>query len=455
MKRSLSPLPPGRRSDGFTLIEAIIAVFLLALAMLGLLAVFDASARINKSEQDVADAQGAVRYGIYQMTRVIRMAGSGGMFVTQAILNQGDPQLLDMNPPNVNFDNVAAGTTVGGTPVREGTDMIEVRGVILSPLLAFDAQGGCVPCNASNDVVFLPTLWPPLLGRHVNDDPGRLQFTEVVNRTANAAAENVFVLVSADDNIHGACTGPAGGGQLVGPPAYPQPTYNVGLLNSAGSLVPNPPNPPNLVLSGVDFAAGTAREFCNEDPSVLNAAPPATINNLRRGGVMDALIFFIGTDAADPDHPFLAQGIRRGDDIEVVRLADDVEDMQIAYGVDVDATADGIDPVVSATAGADEFRPNAIAETAAPPATFVEAINRCPRLHSVMISLLARSRDPDPTLLRGGVGGAPGSSLGYRLMNVAMTGGTPPVPVTVNSTRPYRRRVQTLQINLRNYSFSG
>ena len=65
----------------------IVVVFLLAIAMLGILAVFDASARINKSEQDVADAQGAVRYGIYQMTRAIRMAGAGGLYVTQAVLN--------------------------------------------------------------------------------------------------------------------------------------------------------------------------------------------------------------------------------------------------------------------------------------------------------------------------------------------------------------------------------
>ena len=61
---------------GFTLIEMIVVTFLLLVAMLALLAVFDASARINKNETDVADAQGAVRYGIYQMTRVIRMAGS-------------------------------------------------------------------------------------------------------------------------------------------------------------------------------------------------------------------------------------------------------------------------------------------------------------------------------------------------------------------------------------------
>ena len=60
-------------AGGFTLIEMIVVVLLLSVAMLGILAVFDASARINKSEQDVADAQGAVRYGVYQMTRAIRM----------------------------------------------------------------------------------------------------------------------------------------------------------------------------------------------------------------------------------------------------------------------------------------------------------------------------------------------------------------------------------------------
>lgn len=439
-----------RRARGFTLIEAIIAVFLLALAMLGLLAVFDASARINKSEQDVADAQGSVRYGIYQMTRIIRMAGSGGLFVTQAVLNQSDPQLVDVNTTDANYDNVGAGEMVGGTPVRPGTDMIEIRGVILSPLLAFDGQGGCGPCNTSNDVLFLADLWHPLLGQHVNNDAIlRPQFQEIFNRTLTANADNVFVLVSADDNIHGACTGPVGPGQPLAPPAYPQPTYNVGLLDSPGVMGAN------LQLPGVDFAAGIARQFCNEDPSVNNAAPTPVINNLRRGGVLDVLIFFVGDDPANPDHPFLAQGIRRGNNVEVVRLADDVEDMQVAYGVDVDATADGLDPIVSPAVGGDEFTPNVNGEAAVNPNTFVEALNRCPRLHSVMISLLARSRDPDPTLLRGGSGGALGSALGYRMMNVAMTGGSPPVPVTVNSTRPYRRRVQTLQINLRNYSFSG
>ena len=49
------------KEGGFTLIEMIVVVFLLAIAMLGILSVFDASARINKSEQDVADWHIALR----------------------------------------------------------------------------------------------------------------------------------------------------------------------------------------------------------------------------------------------------------------------------------------------------------------------------------------------------------------------------------------------------------
>jgi len=105
--RELSSLR--RRDAGFTLVEMIVVSMLLAIAMLGLLAVFDASARINKNETDVADAQGAVRYGLYQMTRIIRMAGTGGLYVTQAVLNHDDAVLPGINPtgqPGFSYDNV-------------------------------------------------------------------------------------------------------------------------------------------------------------------------------------------------------------------------------------------------------------------------------------------------------------------------------------------------------------
>src|SRR5215471_11447638 len=108
------------RERGYTLVEAIVVAFLLALAMLGILAVFDASARINKSETEVADAQGAVRLGVYQMSSTIRMAGAGGLYVTQAVLNHADPDLAASGitvtnsvDPN-SYDNVEFGTVVTG-----------------------------------------------------------------------------------------------------------------------------------------------------------------------------------------------------------------------------------------------------------------------------------------------------------------------------------------------------
>ncbi|HZY07708.1 MAG TPA: hypothetical protein VFE69_08185, partial [Ilumatobacteraceae bacterium] len=120
--------------------------------MVGLLAVFDASARINKNETDVADAQGAVRYGLYQMTRAIRMAGAGGLYVTQAVLNHNDRGLTGIAPAGASYDNTTGvtvtDTTAGKTyAVREGTDIIEIRGVILSPLIGFDQQTGCNGCT--------------------------------------------------------------------------------------------------------------------------------------------------------------------------------------------------------------------------------------------------------------------------------------------------------------------
>ena len=86
--------------------------------------------------------------------------------------------------------------------------------------------------------------------------------------------------------------------------------------------------------------------------------PAGPIQNDRaRAGVLDDILFFIATDPVnDPTglHPFLAQGIRRGDAFEVTRLADDVEDMQVAYGVD----ANGDQAVIAAAAAAAAGRPD-------------------------------------------------------------------------------------------------
>jgi prepilin-type N-terminal cleavage/methylation domain-containing protein len=447
---------------GFTLVELLVVVLLLAIAMLGILAVFDASARINKSEQDVADAQGAVRYGIYQMTRAIRMAGSGGLFLTQAVLNRPDPALPGITVGSARgYDNVTGATVTDlasvAHPVRENTDMIEVRGVLLSPLLSFDLSTGCGTCTGSTNVNTAQVTGQTLIGTHFNDDPTyRPQFAAIDAYTAGvSAAQPMFVIVSGNDDLHGGCSTP------FGPQGYPQPSYNVGRITLPTSLVSS------STFGAVNFADAQAVEFNTEDPADPGTSP-VPLPSIRRGGILDDIVYFI--DNTDPNHPALAQGIRRGQKFDITTIADDVEDMQIAYGVDnlpnpgtlqpplkgdgsvtrqAATTVRDSDLNTSTQLDGDEWQPNVAGEavyatadfqsdSGAPPFVHpgLPASVHCPRLHGVMVSLVARSKDPDMTY-RGP------TAFGLVTMNA---------PAPAPTTTRYRRRVQTLRINLRNFT---
>jgi len=456
-----------RRESGFTLVEMIVVTMLLAIAMVGLLAVFDASARINKNETDVADAQGAVRYGLYQMTRAIRMAGAGGLYVTQAVLNHNDRGLTGIAPAGASFDNTT-GVTVTDTAaaktyaVREGTDIIEIRGVILSPLIGFDQQTGCNGCTGSQSLTVLPITGNPIIGQHVNDDAtNRPQFAAVDAYTlgANNARPMLVIVEDGNTDLHVACSDPTPGGVT----RYPQALYNVGVITNQTSLAGGS-------FNAVDFGGTIGPHFNTELPSTTGLGEPAqVIQKIRRAGVLDDFIFFITTDpATDPTgiHPFLAQGTRRGNSFDVVRLAEDVEDMQVAYGVDGIITgvtdnaltvqppvapALNVDPNVSTVVDGDEWVPNVTGEDAPVDSDFQQQqpfvpghagtafAQHCPRLHGVMISLLAKAKDSDPTY-RGA------ASQGYQIMNSTAA------PITPGN---YRRRVQTIKVNLRNYAFQG
>jgi len=347
-------------------------------------------------------------------------------------------------PTGVVYDNVPVDTSVAGIPVRQGTDMIEVRGVINSPLLGFDLatgcnssssacdpSAGCLPCVDSKNVnVAIKTLT-----EHVNDDAAqRIQFSQIDDYSAAAATKPMMVLVAFNDDIHTGCAFNIGA-QVT--PLYPQVPYNVGALNQATTLLVS------RTFGSVNFTDAIAVEFNSETPAEAGTGARPE-KNVRRAGILDDLVFFI--DNSDPLHPALAQGSRRGATFDVVTLADDVEDMQIAYGVDLNGN-NRIDD--------DEWSPDAPAKTPyvatdfqsqqPPPNPFTHPGAHCPRLHGVMVSLIAKSHDPDPTYK------APTAS-GIRIMNSPTTS---PNPRTYPGYARYRRRLQTLRINLRNYAYEG
>lgn len=448
-------------ASGFLLVEAVVAALLFAAILLAGLSLWDSASRLNRSQIDVAEAQGGLRYGLRQIGRVVGMAGTGGLYVTQAVLLRPDPGLPGVaTPPDDDYDNVVGGTVTdrGGrpVPVRPGTDILEVRGVFFSPLLGFDGATGCGACTGVSE---LRASARTSTG-HVNDDPSRRpQFSLVDDHAAGASSGNpLFVIVSEGADLHGGCTDRARG--RVAPI---QPPYRVGLLGS----------PTALASAGtfglVDFGNVLARELESEDPRDPPPSPPPAGSTLRRGGVLDDVLFFI--DDSDRDHPVLAQALRRGARFDVVPLVEDVEDLQVAHGVDglygADArapdgsvgrldppTPDDPDALVSTRADGDEWAPNAEGERVfangdfqsrqPPPAGFPHADPatdaHCPTLTSVLVTLVAKARDPDPTF-RG---------LGFRGLRAMNSTGE--ARVYGSASPPYRRRVQTLRVLLRNYA---
>ncbi|MGI0150187.1 MAG: hypothetical protein ACREDF_11735, partial [Thermoplasmata archaeon] len=314
-------------------------------------------------------------------------------------------------------------------------------------------------CTGSTELVVRSVT----AGGHVNDDPtNRPQFSLIDSYTAGVSDRNpMFVLVADSDDLHSGCSAPTAG-RFSSPP---QPTYSVGLLTAPTALAGAG------IFGRIDLSDPSSRELSTEDPQdPAPSAPGPSIAALRRAGVLDDVLFFI--DNSDPLHPSLARGLRRGSRFDVVALAEDVEDLQVAYGVDglygsdsvrpdgtlgrlVPVSPEDPDPEVSTRPDGDEWVPNAEGErlfvagefqsSQPPPLGFPHtgALSdaHCPALRAVMISLVAKSRDPDPGYRGRG-------AYGLRTMNSPSEARAYP---SSPAGAGYRRRVQTLRVTLRNY----
>ena len=443
--------PGESRAAGVTLVEALFVVLLSSMLFLGGLALWDSAGRIDKSEIDVADAQGNLRYGLHQVTRVLRTAGAGGLFLAQAVVLRPDPDLPGVTaPPDGDYDNVVGGTVTDlsgrAVPVRPGTDLLEVRGALFSPLLGFDGTTGCGSCNGRDALNVRAVTGTG----HVNDDPVRRpRFSAIDVATAGASALRPLFVLAADGNDLGTSC-PEDGADPVRRP--PRPTYHVGLLAA----------PTALAASGsmgvVDFTDPRARELATEDPGDrAPAAPDLPLPGLSRAAILDDVLFFV--DDSDPDHPTLSRALRRGSRFDVVPLAEDVEDLQVAYGVDGLYASDAVppdgvvgrlvatspadpDPTASVRVDGDEWAPNVEGERLFSADDLRTPVSRCPRLSRIMVALVARSRNPDPTFRGRG-------SLGLHVFN------SPTDPRDRPATAPrYRRRVQSVTVGLRNFGMA-
>ncbi|HEV8577462.1 MAG TPA: PilW family protein [Thermoanaerobaculia bacterium] len=115
------------RQRGFTLVELSVSLFVTVSVLLGVLMLLDFSNKLSRVQTNVADMQQSLRIAQYDMVRLIRMAGRGG-------LPAGN---LPAGTAVVVRDNVTDGDRIGGPGTPEilvGSDVLTVRGVFTAPI---------------------------------------------------------------------------------------------------------------------------------------------------------------------------------------------------------------------------------------------------------------------------------------------------------------------------------
>jgi Tfp pilus assembly protein PilV len=434
---------PCRREGGFTVIEAAVTLAVMVPVVLGLYSLLDSSGRLSKQESNLAQAQQSSRGGLYEVARYLRQARAGQMYYGNAVLPI--------------YDNAPSGKTImdlagQGHIVRQGTDVVEARGVILGD--KFSITAGDLACAGSCD--------------------GTSQMTIIIRSTSSigsvnypadqkpslAARTRPFYLVVGDSSSQRV---------TVSGKTYLVPLYYVGLVNA------------NAGGSWYTYSSGggAATFTFSMNPSdagarVLNATAAGTpaLQNPFSCGAVDDIVFFVdeGTAAVSGDtHPSLAMATYDPStgNYDIQALVDEAEDFQIAYGIDAadGSTADGgVDPVaVNVTAAnKDEWVGNfagevdtslgtpaaslprtgtiaAFLDTTVATSDMAPAFAR-PFLRSLWVSLVVKSRDPELKY------SGPGALGVMTLDSTARSMSDPSI-----TGRPYRRRVQSLAVSLRNF----
>jgi Tfp pilus assembly protein PilV len=422
-------------SAGMTLVETLITLAVLATVMIGLYTLLDRSNKLAKQETNVSEAQQSSRIGIYELSRVIRQARVGGLFVGNAIL------------PIAN--NIAGGTNLTDLSgashyVRKGTDVIGVRGILSGDKYYF-ASGDIVCAGSCATATSLTvTIHATSIGGVSNFAPGSAP--SLINRTRPF----YFVVAAGQNELI-----------TIGAKQYLVPTYVVGLVNTGATWYTQTADTFAFVMNPQDAGA-----------KKLDAATAlaSSMDKPFSGGVVDDIRFFVDEGPANATasnldtHPTLAEATLDPStgNWDIQPLVEEVEDFQVAYGVDgADGTTHdhGISPVKVDTSASnqDEWVGNVTNEVSSTlplsgtdpkyVAAFIDptVIPGEPdpglvvsTLRSVWLSLVVKSADPD--FKHGGPG-----ARGFQVLDSTIKN------FTTATNRPYRRRIQSFAVSLRNY----
>lgn len=302
------PRVPGGQA-GFSIVEMLVAAGVMALAILGILALFDLNRDLARTQVQVADLQQSVRVAQNEMIRDVRMAGRGGL--PRGVLPQGIAVSVRNDvPASGGGHHVAVGDT-DSPEVVAGSDVLTLRGVFSTPIYQVNPTAG----QLTLDDVNAPT-------------EGTLR---VQNPNPNTGIpQNLEPLIDADPDEALLLVSPLGNFAVVRITGVDDTNANdIRISFEIGTVGDNDVKGQYAALSGgfpqslrAVAHAGILEEYryyVREDFTVPNDTASDLAPKLSRAR------FRPGTETAHP-----SEGLQQD-------IAENVFDLQVALGVDTDA----------------------------------------------------------------------------------------------------------------------
>jgi hypothetical protein len=384
---------------GFTIIEVTIALLITAEVILAGLALFDFHNKLARVQTQISDMQQSLRVAQYDMVRLTRMAGRGGVPAilqpTSAAPIWGAVAVRN----NVGIAGVSDQLAIGfsGTPLAvDSSDILTVRGAFSTPIFQVNSTDArSLTLTTFSGSVHGPTT--ALTGTVV-----------VCAYTATGVPQNISALISllsANQPDALLMVSPLDDSIVAVVELNPATSVVTGTQASCStpSWVATAPSPNGIVLGFTITGDTLSNQFhALYTTSVLGL--PSQMTTVASVAVLEEYRYYVrqdyvipGNTASDPaphlsrarmypgtETPYQGNATNLQNDI-----ADNVLDLQVALGVDLlpIGAPDGVITEDNPPDKADEWLGNAVGDTLTPQSP----------LREVRISTLVKTANRDPT----------------------------------------------------------
>jgi Tfp pilus assembly protein PilW len=383
----------GRRGErGFTLIEVVVATLVTVEVILAALALFDFHNKLARVQGQVSDMQQSLRVAQYEMVKLTREAGRGGLPGVVRSGAYGAVGVRDNVVPAT--DTVAIGLSSSPKAV-DGTDILTVRGAFSLPIWVLDPTGpgiatltGGTPATATAGKVVVCATTKATIPQDLSP------LIATINAAANAGQVEALILVSSlGDSVYAVVELDAANSVVSGSqPACPASTANPNGIQIAFNVTGDATANSFQQLGAVSGIAGL---------------PPVKSFAVATLGILEEYRYYVRKDATpngfgDPVTHLSRARMYPGTETPYyndptnlqVDVADNVLDLQVALGVD--NNRDGVitegtglgSPPNQTPSTTDEWIYNFAGDTPFPNATFGPLLE-------VRISSLAGTGNPD------------------------------------------------------------